>query len=69
MIKRRFVPGSEWLYLKIYTGIKTSDTILEEAVHPLTEYFLENNYISEWFFIRYNDPKPHIRFRLKLNNV
>lgn len=68
-MKRKFTPGGEWLYLKIYTGVKTADLILEEAVQPLVEYFLENGFISRWFFIRYNDPKPHLRVRFKLNNT
>lgn len=65
--ERKFIPGTEWLYLKIYTGVKTADLILEEAVQPLTEYFQQNNSISTWFFIRYHDPKPHLRLRFKLN--
>lgn len=68
-MKRKFIPGSEWLYFKIYTGIKTADIILEEAIQPLEEYFQEKNDISQWFFIRYNDPKPHLRIRFKLNNI
>lgn len=68
MQKRKFLPGSEWFYLKIYTGIKTSDLILEEAIQPLINYFQEIGYISKWFFIRYNDPESHLRLRLKLNN-
>lgn len=69
MGKRILTPGTEWLYLKIYTGVKTADIILEEAVQPLAEYFHENNYISKWFFIRYNDPKSHLRIRFYLNNT
>jgi len=68
-MKRKFPPGSEWLYLKIYTGIKTADLVLEEIIQPLIEYFQRNLHISKWFFIRYNDPKPHLRVRLLLNNV
>lgn len=69
MENRKFVPGTEWLYLKIYTGVKTSDIILEEAIQPLTDYLQTNNYISKWFFIRYHDPKPHLRVRFCLNNI
>lgn len=69
MEKRKFTLGAEWLYLKIYTGIKTSDLILEETIKPLAEDFSANNYISKWFFIRYNDPKPHLRIRFCLNNI
>lgn len=68
-MKRKFPPGSEWLYLKIYTGVKTADLILEEAVQPLVEYLEENSYILKWFFIRYNDPKPHLRIRFLLNDT
>ncbi|MDF2551631.1 MAG: lantibiotic dehydratase [Chryseobacterium sp.] len=69
MDKRKFTPATEWLYLKVYTGVKTSDLILEETIKPLTEYLLTNNYILKWFFIRYHDPKPHLRVRLCLNNT
>lgn len=69
MEKRKFTPGVEWLYLKIYTGVKTADLILEEIIKPLAEYFLTNDFISKWFFIRYNDPKPHLRIRFCLNNI
>lgn len=68
MMKRKFAPGSEWLYLKIYTGIKTADLILEESIEPLVKYFQKENYISKWFFIRYNDPKPHLRIRFRLTD-
>lgn len=69
MIKRKFQPGSEWLYLKIYTGVKTADLILEESIDHLTKYFQKENYIFKWFFIRYNDPKPHLRIRFLLINT
>lgn len=69
MLQRQLIPGSEWLYLKIYTGIKTSDVILEETIGPLIEWVQRNDYISQWFFIRYADPKPHLRIRLRLHDV
>lgn len=64
MIKRTFIPGSEWLYYKIYCGAKTADQILTEGILPLCVK-LEN---IPFFFIRYADPKTHIRFRFKVNN-
>ncbi|WP_029295915.1 thiopeptide-type bacteriocin biosynthesis protein [Chryseobacterium hispalense] len=69
MMKRTFIPCSEWLYLKIYTGIKTADIVLEEAIKPLADYFYISNYISKWFFIRYNDPKPHLRVRFRVKDA
>lgn len=69
MITRKFHPGSEWLYFKVYTGIKTSDTILQEVIEPLVEQLQIQNLIEKWFFIRYNDPKPHLRIRLNLKPI
>lgn len=66
MEKRKILPGGEWLYLKVYTGIKTADLILEEVVYPLMKYLQQNDKISKWFFIRYHDPKPHLRLRFKV---
>ncbi|WP_407490915.1 thiopeptide-type bacteriocin biosynthesis protein [Elizabethkingia anophelis] len=68
-IKKRFVPGDHWLYLKIYTGIKTADIILEEVINPLTISLLDDKSISYWFFIRYHDPEPHLRIRLYINDL
>ncbi|AZA82028.1 lantibiotic dehydratase [Chryseobacterium lactis] len=69
LIKRTFIPGSEWLYIKIYTGVKTADVILEEAVNPLLQKLQEEDLIRKWFFIRYNDPKIHLRLRFELSDI
>ncbi|MBP2834101.1 thiopeptide-type bacteriocin biosynthesis protein [Aquimarina sp. U1-2] len=62
-IQRSFVIGGEWLYYKIYTGPKTSDLVLTNIIKPVTTSLLKNKSIDSWFFIRYSDPKPHIRVR------
>ncbi len=66
---RIFYPGSEWLYFKIYTGLKTSDIFLLEVIKPLVEQLQNENEIKKWFFIRYNDPKPHLRIRFNISNL
>lgn len=63
LIQRSFIVGDNWLYYKIYTGSRTSDMILLEIIKPLTESLLYNDVIDKWFFIRYADPKPHLRIR------
>jgi thiopeptide-type bacteriocin biosynthesis protein len=68
MILRKFMPGSEWLYIKLYTGLKTADVILEEVVKPFLEELKNGDLIKKWFFIRYNDPKSHLRIRLELSD-
>ena len=69
MIIRKFHLGTEWIFIKIYSGIKTSDLVLEEAIIPLVQYLDENNLIHKWFFIRYYDPKSHLRLRLHLKDT
>ncbi len=66
--KRSFIIGSEWLYYKIYTGPKTSDLVLTNIIKPVAETLLKNKSIDKWFFIRYSDPKPHIRVRFHYTN-
>ena len=65
---RIFYIGSEWIYFKIYTGVKTSEFLLE-VIKPFVEQLQNENKIKKWFFIRYNDPKPHLRIRFNINNV
>ncbi|MDN4028705.1 thiopeptide-type bacteriocin biosynthesis protein [Chryseobacterium gambrini] len=69
MITRIFSPGSEWLYLKIYCGVKTADIILQETIIHLVSQLKKKNLVKKWFFIRYNDPKPHIRLRFQLSDI
>ncbi|WP_298542110.1 thiopeptide-type bacteriocin biosynthesis protein [uncultured Aquimarina sp.] len=67
-VQRSFIVGSEWLYYKIYTGPKTSDLVLTDIIKPTAMNLLENDIIDKWFFIRYNDPKHHIRVRFHYEN-
>lgn len=62
-MKRNFCIGSEWLYYKIYTGVKTADIVLLEKLYPIILNLKEKNLISKWFFIRYKDPHDHLRIR------
>lgn len=68
-IQSEFTPGSEWLYYKFYCGEKTADTLLLQAVIPLTEELTSSKLIDQWFFIRYQDPDNHLRIRFHLKNV
>lgn len=62
-LQRNYSVGSEWLYYKIYTGHKTADLVLTEIIKPLSEQLMEEGLIDKWFFIRYADPKHHLRVR------
>jgi thiopeptide-type bacteriocin biosynthesis protein len=62
-VTRSFAPGSEWLFVKIYTGNKTMERILLDIIKPIAEDALREKAIDKWFFIRYADPDGHLRVR------
>jgi thiopeptide-type bacteriocin biosynthesis protein len=62
-VQKTFTIGSEWLYYKIYCGVKTADDVLLKVIKPLCDQLLKDECIDQWFFIRYNDPDPHLRVR------
>lgn len=61
---KRFIPGSEWVYAKLYGGPASMDGVLTELVAPLAEAALAEGIADRWFFLRYGDPEHHLRFRL-----
>ena len=61
---RRFPPGSEWLYAKLYTGAGTADQVVNHLVGPLVRSSVASGAADAWFFIRYADPDWHLRLRL-----
>ncbi len=61
--KRSFAPGSEWLYVKLYTGTATADQILRDTIVELKEKVIKEKFADSWFFIRYGDPDWHLRLR------
>ncbi|GEM66217.1 hypothetical protein SF1_41990 [Sphingobacterium faecium NBRC 15299] len=65
-IKRIFIPGSEWLYIKIYLGTSSSDNLLVKNLLPIVNQLFRSKLVDKWFFVRYNDPEPHIRIRFLL---
>ncbi|SEO12499.1 thiopeptide-type bacteriocin biosynthesis domain-containing protein [bacterium A37T11] len=67
-IVRSFPPGSEWLYVKIYTGAYEGDRFLTDYIAPLVQQLRDRQLIDTWFFIRYHDPEAHIRLRLHVAN-
>lgn len=60
---RRFVTGSEWLYVKIYCGTSSAEKILKTVIKPLTHELVQDGIVDKWFFLRYADPEHHIRIR------
>jgi thiopeptide-type bacteriocin biosynthesis protein len=63
-VARRFAPGSEWLYVKLYGGPATADRVLRGLVAPLVAECQASGAVDRWFFLRYGDPELHLRVRL-----
>lgn len=62
-VPRSFLPGSEWLYAKLYVGTSTADAVLRQVVGPLVREVQASGAADSWFFIRYGDPQWHLRVR------
>jgi thiopeptide-type bacteriocin biosynthesis protein len=69
MENRTFIPGSEWVYLKLYSGTNTADAILKKELYGYVNEMMKNEIIDKWFFTRYGDPDFHIRLRLHLKET
>jgi thiopeptide-type bacteriocin biosynthesis protein len=59
--------GSKWIYFKIYTGESLADKLLPEIL-TITKELGTAKMIDKWFFIRYYDPKFHVRLRFHLTD-
>ncbi|RYU82782.1 lantibiotic dehydratase [Hymenobacter persicinus] len=64
-VVRQFPVGSEWLYLKLYCGVKMADKLLLEYIKPVVEELTAAGVVEQWFFIRYADPNHHLRLRFR----
>lgn len=63
----RFLPGSEWLFVRISTAPEFADALLVNSLGPIIESLRRDHVANEWFFIRYSDPDFQIRLRIRGN--
>ncbi|WP_124979560.1 thiopeptide-type bacteriocin biosynthesis protein [Nonlabens xiamenensis] len=69
MVQRQFFVGDEWIYYHIYCGPQTADDLLIRIIEPFCQQVIKDGTILQWFYLRYSDPYPHLRVRLKLKNI
>lgn len=62
-IDRLRLPGSDWLYAKLYAGRTRHEDLLAGPVRELANRMVSNEMAERWFFIRYADPEAHLRLR------
>ena len=55
-------PGSDWTFIKIYTGVNDIAALARDVVPHIVAGCADR--IDSWFFLRYHDPAHHIRLRL-----
>ncbi len=58
-------PGDGWLYLKVYPSPMAGEAVLLDLLAPLARRLEDERAIVRWFYIRYWDPDPHVRLRLR----
>lgn len=59
-----FMPGSEWLYVRLYCGEASADLVMGSVVCPWIAELRAANHFDEWHYLRYSDSANHIRVRL-----
>jgi hypothetical protein len=63
--RKRYAPGSQWVYAKLYVGAQATEDLLLHAVAPLLRSFSDAGIVDRWFFLRYADPDEHLRVRIR----
>lgn len=62
-IERIFPPGSDWLFVKIYSGSNNMEKMLTYVIADFAKSLLQGGTVDKWFFLRYEDPEYHLRVR------
>jgi thiopeptide-type bacteriocin biosynthesis protein len=57
------LPGSDWLYLKLYCPRPFEDELIAGPLRSFGEFATGAGLADGWFFLRYSDPDPHLRVR------
>jgi thiopeptide-type bacteriocin biosynthesis protein len=59
------LPGSEWVYAKLYSSPRGIQAMLRGAVAKLVTRLRRECNVKDWFFFRYPDPDWHLRLRVR----
>ncbi|MCX2453932.1 thiopeptide-type bacteriocin biosynthesis protein [Pedobacter sp. PLR] len=60
------MPGKDWLSYEIYSHPERSNFLLTERIMGFINQHQEA--FKTWFFIRYYDPRPHLRLRIRMKD-
>jgi lantibiotic biosynthesis protein len=59
------LPGSEWVYAKLYASPRGIQAMLCQDVAKLVTRLRKECDVKDWFFFRYPDPDWHLRLRVR----
>ncbi|CAL9552456.1 hypothetical protein SUDANB15_04440 [Streptomyces sp. enrichment culture] len=65
LARPRHLPGDRWACLKLYSHFDHHDEILAGPLRALADALRRDGLADRWFFIRYADPRPHLRIRFR----
>ncbi|KOT84737.1 hypothetical protein ADK70_22620 [Streptomyces rimosus subsp. pseudoverticillatus] len=63
--RTRHLPGDTWTSLSLYAPAEQHDRIISGPLQELITTCEKQSLTDRWFFIRYADPRPHLRIRLR----
>jgi len=63
----RFV-DDQWVFAKFYIGSAQLEPLLKLTIAPFIDDLTNKALIDRWFFIRYADPSPHLRVRIRVQS-
>jgi thiopeptide-type bacteriocin biosynthesis protein len=58
------LPGSDWLYLKLYVPAALQDQVIAGPLRSFGTFATGAGLSDGWYFLRYGDPRRHLRVRL-----
>ena len=64
-VQRDFIPGQDWLYYKVYLHESAADLFLTAMLPKVLSLARKKGWCTTFFFIRYNDPRFHLRLRFQ----
>jgi thiopeptide-type bacteriocin biosynthesis protein len=63
--RRRRAPGSDWLFVTLGGPAAGQDDVITGPLRECAELLAARGEVEAWFFLRYADPDPQLRLRLR----
>jgi thiopeptide-type bacteriocin biosynthesis protein len=68
-VKRKFIVGEEWLYIKLFSGPVMLEQILSHEIYDWVQQLYAAKQIDKFFFVRYREDGYHLRLRFHLTDT